>query len=164
MLPQSFVEKVEIRGPDECWPWRGALCQGYGQFRIGAKIKKAHRLVYEDCHGRLQDNFVVMHKCDNRQCVNPAHLSAGTVKDNNDDRDKKGRQVAKRGEDHGMAVLKEYQVAEILAFKDEINARVAEFAERFGASKVAVRDVLAGRVWSWFSKDGRHKVMAITKD
>jgi len=32
-----------------------------------------------------------MHSCDNRRCVRPDHLSAGTVADNNRDMTQKGR-------------------------------------------------------------------------
>jgi hypothetical protein len=44
--------------------------------------------------------MVVMHSCDNPPCCNPAHLSAGTVRDNALDMIAKGRANPPRGELH----------------------------------------------------------------
>lgn len=55
---------------------------------------KLHRLVY--CrHNSVDinslDGFVILHSCDNPRCINPNHLSKGTVKDNALDRVAKNR-------------------------------------------------------------------------
>ena len=149
MLPHGFWEKVQVGKKDQCWPWLAHTCHGYGHVRVGPKVKKAHRLVYEEAHGPIPDGLVVMHVCDNRRCVNERHLRLGTPKENNSDRDKKGRQVAKRGEAHGMSKLTEANIREIGVLRTEINSRVHDFAERFGVTPLAIRDVLAGKTWKW---------------
>jgi DNA-binding transcriptional regulator YiaG len=150
MLPKHFIEKFSRLSDNECWPWLACTCQGYGHIRHEGKIQKAHRLMYIDAKGPIPEGQIVMHTCDNRRCINPNHLVAGTVKDNNIDRDKKGRQISKRGELHGMSKLKTAQAAEIVAFRDEIALKVDEFSERFAVSKTTVRDVLSGRIWRWY--------------
>lgn len=29
---ERFWTKVDVRGPDECWPWLAAITDGYGRF------------------------------------------------------------------------------------------------------------------------------------
>ena len=149
MLPRGFWDKIKRGEPNQCWPWLAHTCQGYGHVRVGPKIMKAHRLVHEEAHGPIPHGMVIMHLCDNRRCCNLAHLSIGWPSDNNRDRDRKGRQVSKRGEAHGMSKLREKQVAELIAFRTEITRRVSEYARRFKVANVTIRDVLAKRTWNW---------------
>lgn len=92
-----LYSRMLVKGPDECWPWIGTInkSHGYGECSIGkaghSKHWRAHRLSYYVHHGELVAGLVIMHSCDNRPCVNPKHLSQGTVTDNNTDAVNKGR-------------------------------------------------------------------------
>ena len=80
------------RGPDECWEWDGCLCPlGYGKVSLDAKMWSAHRLFYTKFKGEIPKGMKILHSCDNRKCVNPAHLSIGTQQDNLEDMRRKGR-------------------------------------------------------------------------
>lgn len=86
-----FYNKVEFS--DKCWEWKASRnFKGYGQFSIKSKMYSAHRVSFYIEHGFLDE--VIMHICDNPSCVRPDHLVAGTIQENNLDRDKKGRQVS----------------------------------------------------------------------
>lgn len=97
-----FWEKVNKTAPNGCWVWTGQTHGfGYGYVR-GPDLKKAraHRLSYEMAKGAIPDGFVVRHMCDNPSCVNPAHLEVGTMADNIQDRDRRGRTAI--GDRHGQ--------------------------------------------------------------
>ena len=92
----AFWERVQKAGPDDCWEWLGARgTRGYGRLTIArGRAPLAHRIAFHLAHGAVPSHLCVMHKCDHPPCVNPAHLSLGTHRDNVHDRDRKGRQVA----------------------------------------------------------------------
>ena len=94
---ERFWEKVDIRGPDECWPWLGCLNkQGYGLIRVPGHLNglptSAIRVMMVMKTGEPpDDDLLVLHACDNPICVNPAHLRWGTAQDNVDDMIRRGR-------------------------------------------------------------------------
>lgn len=73
-------------GPDGCWVWLGsANNSGYGAIRIEPKPAGpalVHRFAYELMVGPIPEGFEIDHRCNNRRCVNPAHLQLVTHPEN----------------------------------------------------------------------------------
>lgn len=81
---QRFWEKVEIRGADECWPWKAFIHpNGYGGFRVRDGVTaKAHRYAYEFTFSLPVGKLDAGHLCNNRACVNPWHVTPQTRSEN----------------------------------------------------------------------------------
>ena len=92
-LAPRFWARVDTSDEDGCWPWLlNPDSQGYGQLRIWDKKNiRAHRLSYLLNVGAIPDGMVVMHRCDNRLCVRPDHLTLGSRAENLADCRAKGR-------------------------------------------------------------------------
>lgn len=99
-LVKRLWAKVQIpETPDSCWLWTAHVnTSGYGQISDdNGKLKLASRIIYEIYNGAIPDGLLVLHTCDNPQCVNPNHLFVGTQFDNMRDMMKKGRGVMRKG-------------------------------------------------------------------
>lgn len=142
-LQERFWEKVDILEPDECWLWTGTVsCHGYGYF----DNKKASRVAWTLTNGRIPqgDGFhgtCVLHRCDVRRCVNPAHLFLGTNADNMRDMVAKGRQS--KGESAPKARLTS---TDILAIRASTAGSVA-LAAQYAVKPCTISNIRAGRIW-----------------
>lgn len=87
-LVARFFAMVDIRRPDECWPWiraRRSAHAGYGDIWLSGKNRIASRVSWALFNGPVPAGLIVRHLCDNPPCVNPMHLAIGTHKDNAQD-------------------------------------------------------------------------------
>ena len=94
--PSPISERLKNRhvidSDTDCWNWSGNTSgNGYGRIRHKGRYICAHRASYIVRIGEIPDGLLVLHKCDNRGCVNPDHLFLGTHKDNMQDMLSKGR-------------------------------------------------------------------------
>jgi hypothetical protein len=103
-----------------------------------------HRLSYELHFGEIPGGLYVMHSCDNRACVNPAHLSLGTHEDNMRDMTEKGRKPL--GSRSSSAKLTEDQVSEIRRRHGGGEVQ-RDLAREFGVGHTSIGRIVRGEGW-----------------
>ncbi len=96
-----------------CWEWIKAVGKsGYGVMRVGDRSAvSCHRVAYQLWNGDIPDGLNVLHKCDNKKCVNPDHLEIGTQSKNMLDAASRG--ISPTGELHPQSTLTNHQVESI---------------------------------------------------
>lgn len=128
-----------------CWTWAGVKDRyGYGAIWHSGKQWKAHRYMWFREHGPIPDGLCVLHHCDNRACLNPAHLFLGTQEDNAADHHRKGRDA--RGERNGSAKLR---ATEALEIRELCNAGMPylAIARAYGVQHRTVSLIDIGELW-----------------
>ncbi len=141
---KRFWHRVE-KGPG-CWIWRGARRRGqYGNVAFKKRFWRAHRLSWYLTHGKIPKNKRVCHTCDNRWCVNPAHLFIATQKDNIWDMVRKGRKVG--------AKLTPTQVRLIYVQLKTASNSANLLAKKYGVSLPTVYRIGNGATWSAVTQD-----------
>ena len=155
MLQQNadkFWARVAKGSDSECLLWQTSLDrQGYGVFQFRHnKIKKkfrANRASYMLTHGcSITSDQFVCHTCDNPQCVNPSHFVLADNAWNIADCVAKGRQRHAVGEKNGRSRLTDQSVVEIRKHIS-LGGSQRRVAKKFGVSREAVRNILAGVTW-----------------
>lgn len=141
----DFKAQIDRRGPNECWPFMGNRdVEGYGRMMLNGKYEKAHRLAFEMANGSIPEGLVVCHTCDNPPCCNPAHLFAGTNRENMDDMLAKGRSC--RGERNRHCKITAKDVIEIRAWR-EIGAPNPVLAEMYGLTPAVISKIGLRKIW-----------------
>ena len=160
---QRFWSKVKLPdmiGTDECWEWQaGKYKTGYGEFGHNGRACGSHRIAYEVTLGNIPAGLSVCHSCDNRACVNPAHLWIGSRSDNIHDMRQKGRHAfgkrcgvhthpeSYRGEKSAAHKLTEAQVIDIRKRYALGDVFMRQLAVEFNVTKSAIAAIVWRKSW-----------------
>ena len=78
----TFWRTASPNPETSCVEWIGCRWRGYGTVWYQGNRWRAHRLAWTFKRGSIPDGLFVLHKCNNRRCVNVDHLYLGTHLEN----------------------------------------------------------------------------------
>ena len=133
----------------DCLVWNGPKHKvGYGSIGYEGETRYSHRLTWFLNFGKIPKGLQVLHKCDNRLCVNVNHLFLGTNQDNVDDKVNKGRQL--KGENISGSKLTKDDVDEIRRrYKRGGIITQQNLADEFGVTRHLIGKVVSYKRWNW---------------
>ena len=105
------------------------------------KVLTTHRMSWMINVGPLKEDDMVLHKCDNRRCVNPNHLFIGNRIENNRDAVIKKRNVYGSASKH--AKLSESDIDEIR----KSNVQPKLMAIKYGVTRGHIYQIKRGTIW-----------------
>jgi hypothetical protein len=142
---QRVMQRVVADG--DCLIWQGQVNRsGYGKITVGGRYTTTHRVMCEDAHGP-GPGLAARHSCDRPACVNPAHLSWGSIAENNADMASRGRGRSPRGSAQPTSKVTEDDVRAIRAD----SRPYAVIAEQYGISKAAISLMRSRKTWAHVS-------------
>ena len=161
---QRFFSRFVVDPVSGCWNWTGPPTSwGYGMIsgeiggkRYGPKGARmlAHRVSWIIHYGDIPEGegahgTIVMHTCDNRLCVNPAHLRLGTQAENVADMHAKGRRKYEglpSGVKHHHAAIKD--VESIALIRSSSSRQTGELAKKFNVHRSTIRRIRKNDSWA----------------
>lgn len=145
----AFEARVTRLEKDECWPFEGQIdAGGYGVVSVKKVRDKAHRVSWMIHNGaEIPEGVFICHRCDNRRCVNPEHLFAGTHAMNMADMRAKGRAFRPIGERHPETKLNEQTVRFIREQYGKNGISYSQLGRALNVSWEMIRNVVKRKAW-----------------
>lgn len=102
-----------------------------------------HRFFFEHHNGKVPHGLCVCHRCNNKKCVNPLHLYAGTYKQNSADA------IACGGLAHGESRPNSVLALDDVRYIRRTSKTAVTLAQELGISVWTIYDIRKGRRWSF---------------
>lgn len=140
-----FIPKINFPNDhklvEECWMWDKSTVQGYGAFRFDGQTGYAHRYSWEYAYREpapaKDEDLELLHECDNKLCVNPAHLWLGTRKENLQHAAEKGKMGPNLliDEDTEQEIRRRYETEDVTQ---------ADLADEHGVTRPVISKITRG--------------------
>lgn len=141
----SVMSKTEKDSDSKCINFTGNKCRfGYGTLRFRGIDMKTHRAVWECHNGKIPEDKIIRHKCDNPSCCNIDHLAIGSHAENSKDMTDRNRQAY--GVKNGSAKLNDDLVREIRILRD-LGMGLSELGRQYGVTPTAIQSIEKRKSW-----------------
>ncbi len=121
-----------------CLIWEGCTTRGYPQFakpEFGTRY--GHRITWARANKQDPGKLMVLHRCNNKRCINPEHLYLGTHADNTADALRDGLFVSRKLTEDDVRAIRKLRPTTTLA----------KLAVQFNTCKSNLRRILGGETW-----------------
>lgn len=120
---------------------------GYPRMRRG-KVKRMNRYIWQLFNKQdIQQGMLVMHTCDNPNCVNAEHLKLGTHKENMADMKSKGRATGR------SKTMKVFTDEEIYYIRFVSTESISDLAKYYGVHIDIIRKIKNNKTHKIVTKD-----------
>ncbi len=148
---ERFWGKVNKDGPvpehrpdlGKCWVWIGQINSvGYGVLQPASYVpeERAHRVSWVFAYGDISKGLHVLHRCDQRFCVNPLHLRLGTRDDNGRDMAAKLRASKTKLDIETIRDIR-------FRYARRVRGTVTDLSDEYGINRSEVRRVAKGLIF-----------------
>ncbi|WP_368900710.1 hypothetical protein [Oceanobacillus oncorhynchi] len=142
------MKDIKYKIENGCWICISHYADKDGYFNVarnykGKVYRKMHRYIYQTINNDLNHKDLILHKCNNSSCINPAHLEKGSHKENMKDRLAAGHYY---NEYHPNTHINE-DIAAIIKKKLNDGNTVIKVADSLNVSQYIVADIKRGRTW-----------------
>lgn len=124
-----------------CYEWQGGLgTEGYGTFRIGRGMYKAHRVLFTILKQQVPLDKVINHLCSNRSCCNIFHLEICSSHRNT---------IYARDYENGIA-RQILSLDDVHTIKNLVSSGKTrkEVAQLYNVGYECIKDIMNGTNWS----------------
>jgi hypothetical protein len=147
-LREKFCGNFKISAPENCWLWAGRrTAAGYGSFYALGE-GRAYRVAWILFQGQIPKGKWVLHRCNQKLCVNPNHLYLGSREDNTRDMIQCGIIKTKLAP-HQVLEIRELAGPPATAPGTGVSKIQVALAEKFGVSRVTISRIQRRAGWRW---------------
>ncbi len=140
---EKFWRLTKLNVITGCIEWTGTLWStGYARFHFRNKDARGHRLAWLWAGHEIPEDLCVLHRCDNRKCVNHEHLFVGNRADNHRDAVRKNRNA--KGEKVYTAKI---TAADVMAIRADTGTS-DEIARKFRLTWGHINKIKGKRCWA----------------
>jgi len=134
-----------ILNENGCLEWKRYINKhGYGYIFVKGKSWSIHRYSYFLTYGKIPKEKWILHKCDNRKCINPNHLYLGDNAQNVKDRVSKNRSAIAEKNKASKLTIEQVKNIKIL-LRDGVPG--LRLAKQYKMSQATIAEIKRNEIW-----------------